>query len=144
MCVSEWMCVCALDTAYFVFSTGQQIVWFQSLTQVSWKQLAGPSLPHLHLNFLILQPRAASFFPLFHVKFHLLSSLQMLLLVAVLKYLFIGWRWMVAVRRGRRIGAHHHMCHGNAWVATCHAVDPKALHTSWLLGNWKDEETVII
>ena len=68
----------------------------------------------------------------------------MLLLVAVLKYLFIGWRWMVAVRRGRRIGAHHHMCHGNAWVTTCHAVDPEALHTSWLLGNWKDEETVII
>lgn len=90
------------------------------------------------------QPRAASFFPFFHVNFHLLSSLRMLLLIAVLKYLFIGWRWMVAVRRGRRIGAHHHMCHGNTWVATCHAVDPKALHTSWLLGNWKDEETVII
>lgn len=127
-----------------VFST-----FFIQKKQLSCKQLVGSPLPHLHL---ISQPLTASVLPsLFLVKFDLLSALQTLLLVAVLKYLFVRWWWVIAVGRRWGIGAHHHMggarlcwvcwvCHGNPWVTTCHPVDPEALHTSWLLGNWIEEE----
>lgn len=82
-----------------------------------------------------------------------LGSLKTLLLVTVFKYLFVGWRWMVAVGRRWWIGTHHHMggarlwrvcwvCHGNPGVASCHCIHPKALHTPWLLGNWKEWKTV--
>ena len=79
---------------------------------------------------------------------NLLGSLRMLLLVATLKYLFVGWRWVVAVGWRRGVGTHHHMggarlcrvsrvCHCNPWLAYRHPIDPKALHAPWLLGDCK-------
>lgn len=83
-----------------------------------------------------------------------LYPLQDLLLVAVLKYLFVGRWWVVAVRRRWWIGGHHHMggarlgrvrwvYHGKPGVTTHHPVDPEALHTAWLLGNWRGETFII-
>lgn len=76
------------------------------------------------------------------------SVFQTLLLVTVLKDLFVRWRRMVAIGWRRRVSAHHHVgraglwgerwvCHGDTGVSTCHPVDSKSLHDSWLLGNWK-------
>lgn len=122
------------------------LVFFQVLRPQTVKPQTIGRLSSYFIFLLIIQP--PSFLPFFLVKFRLLSSLQTLLLVTVLKYLFVGWRWVVAVRRRWRIGAHHHMCRSrlcrvcwvchNPWVA-CHPIDPEALHTSWLLGNWKEE-----
>lgn len=106
---------------------------------LNWKLLAGLLLPYLQLNFLIIQPLIASLLPC-----QVLSPL-MLLLVAILKHLFIGRRWVVAVGRRWRIVHHlmrrarlgwvHRVCQGDPWVPNCHSIYPKALHTSWLLGH---------
>lgn len=122
---------CGDFAAFGLFPQDERLCVFQVLHWVTVKTIK-PSL----FSFLL-------------VKFHLLRLLT-LLLVAVLKYLLIRRRWVVAVGRRWRIGDHHFMCwarlcwvhrvrHGEPWVATCHPVDPKTLHTSWLLGNWKEE-----
>lgn len=96
----------------------------------------------------------ASFRPFVLVKFRPLCPLQMLLLVAVLKHLLIGRRWVVAVGWRRRIAHHlmrrarlgwvHRVCQGDPWVPDCHSVYPKALHTSWLLGHWNGDKTRVV
>ena len=163
LCVSVCgnMCVCAsklLVLCLLVFSTATTDCVFQLLhpKKKSCKHLAG--LPFLFIIFVRFPWNSASslFSPsLFLVKFHLLSGLQSLLLVAVLKYLFVGRWWVVAVGWRWRIGAHHHMggarlccvgwvCHGDPWVTPRHPIDPKALHTSWLLGNWERKRGKVV
>lgn len=121
---------------------------------LNWKLLASLLLPYLQMNLLIIQPLIASFLPFFLVKFRPLCSPEMLLLVAVLKHLFIGRRWVVAVgwrwriahhlMRRARLGWVHWVCQGDPWVPNCHSIYPKALHTSWLLGHWNGDKTHVI
>lgn len=129
--------------AFSVFSTWEESVCLPVFTSKNRCPLA--RVP-VCLNILMIQPQCH--IPLFRF---ILESLQTSLLVAVFKYLFVGWWRMVAVRRRWRIGTHHHVggarlwrvrrvCHGNPWVTSCQSIHPEALHAPWLLGNCRKKE----